>query len=100
MSIEEVLRRHLARDGAAVGALRRVALVPTARAVNEAARTITFVASTESTDRYGDIIRVSGWQTKNYMQNPVFLWAHRSTDPPIGKTVSLTTETNPPALVQ
>ena len=33
-------------------------------------------------------------------KNPVFLWAHRSGEPPIGKTVDIRTESNPPALVQ
>jgi uncharacterized protein len=103
MSVEEVLRRHLAQEEIAVpkvGVSRRVTLLPTVRASSESARTITFVASTESVDRYGDIIRVAGWDTKAYMRNPVVLWAHKSSEPPIGRTVSLRIENNPPALVQ
>ena len=34
------------------------------------------------------------------MKNPVFFWAHKSGEPPIGKTLSISKETNPPALVQ
>jgi len=83
-----------------VGVTRRTAFVPQLRGVDEQKRTIEFVASTEATDRYGDIIRVAGWKTEHYLRNPVFLWAHRSGDPPIGKTVKLSIETNPPALVQ
>jgi Escherichia/Staphylococcus phage prohead protease len=70
------------------------------RSLNEKTRTITFVASTEAVDRYGDIIRVAGWKFANYLKNPVFLWGHRSGDPPIGKTIKIWTENNPPALVQ
>lgn len=70
------------------------------RSIDEKARTIEFVASTEAVDRYGDIIRVAGWKYENYLKNPVFLWGHRSGDPPIGRTVELRRESNPPALVQ
>lgn len=70
------------------------------RSINDAERTIEFVASTEAVDRYGDVIRTTGWQLDNYKKNPVFLWGHRSGDPPIGKTVAIGIEENPPALVQ
>ena len=33
------------------------------------------------------------------MKNPVFLWAHKSSDPPIGKVVAISKEANPAALV-
>lgn len=83
-----------------VGALVRRALVPEMRGVDESKRTITFTASDESVDRYGDILRVSGWKFSNYLRNPVVLWAHKSGDPPVGKCVEIHTESNPPALVQ
>ena len=89
------------RERVSVGSLQRVAFVPETRAVDTKSRRITFVSSKESVDRYGDSIKVSGWDTKNYMRNPVFLWAHRSQDPPIGKCVSIITEMTPtPALLQ
>jgi len=69
------------------------------RSIDEKNRILTLVASTEAVDRYGDIIRVKGWKLANYMKNPVFLWGHRSSDPPIGRSVRVWTETNPPALV-
>lgn len=69
------------------------------RSIDEKNRTITFVASTETKDRYKDIIRVSGWKLDNYRKNPVFLWAHNAREFPIGKTVEIWTESNPPALV-
>lgn len=55
-------------------------------------RVLEFVGSTEDKDRMGDIIMASGWQLKNYKKNPVFLWAHRYDDPPIGKAVKVWTE--------
>jgi len=48
------------------------------------ARTIRFVASDESVDRYGDIIRVGGWDLGNFKKNPVLLFGHASREPPIG----------------
>jgi Caudovirus prohead serine protease len=84
-----------------VGAMRRSAFTPEIRSIDEAKRTIDFVSSTESVDRYGDSIKVSGWKTDTYMRNPVVLWSHRHDQPPIGKTLSLSIESAPkPALIQ
>lgn len=51
-------------------------------------RTIRFTATSEQEDRDGDIVRVSGIRTENFDKNPVFLWAHDSGKPPVGKVVS------------
>lgn len=83
-----------------VGKTIRATMVPKIRSINEQKRTIEFVASSEAVDRYGDIIRANGWVTNNYQKNPVFLWGHRSSDPPIGKTISLSIQKDPPALIQ
>lgn len=88
------------KQKAEVGKEYRTALVPELRSINSEARTIEFVSSTEKQDRYGDVIRVGGWKFDNYLKNPIFLWAHRSGEPPIGKCVNLKIESNPPALVQ
>jgi HK97 family phage prohead protease len=45
--------------------------------------TYEYVASDETVDRYGDIIRVSGWDLKNYRKNPVVLFSHQK-DNPVG----------------
>jgi len=37
---------------------------------------IRFVASNESEDRYGDIVRADGWDLKQYRSNPVVLFGH------------------------
>jgi hypothetical protein len=88
------------RNKVEVGKALRTTLVPQLRSVDEKNRTIEFVASTEAVDRYGDIIRVAGWKLDAYKNNPIFLWAHRSGEPPIGKCVGIHVESNPPALVQ
>ena len=60
------------------------------RTIDSAKRQIEFVASTPGVDRYGDSIDQRGWVTSNFEKNPVFLWSHRSGDPPVGKVVNLT----------
>jgi uncharacterized protein len=59
------------------------------RTVDSKARTIRFIASDESIDRYGDIIRASGWQLDNFRRNPVLLFAHDSRQPPVGQVPSI-----------
>jgi HK97 family phage prohead protease len=53
------------------------------------ARRISFVASDESVDRYGDIIRVAGWQLDTYRTNPLLLFGHDASAVPIGKVVNI-----------
>lgn len=85
----------------AVGTIRRTCFTPEVRAVDEAKREITFVASTEATDRYGDRLMTRGWSLDAYRRNPVFLWAHDHKSPPIGKTLDVHVEQTPkPALIQ
>jgi HK97 family phage prohead protease len=45
---------------------------------------IVVVASDETEDRQGEIVRVSGWQLKNFKSNPVMLVSHDYTQLPIG----------------
>jgi hypothetical protein len=39
-------------------------------------RTITFVFSDETIDRYGDTISARGWKLDNYNANPIALFGH------------------------
>lgn len=55
-------------------------------------RSMTFVASDESVDRYGDIIRASGWDLSNFKNNPVLLFGHDSHAVPIGKVPDIRVE--------
>ena len=48
---------------------------------------ITFVASDETPDRMGDVLRADGWELDAYQRNPVFLWAHDHTRTPVGRGV-------------
>lgn len=52
-------------------------------------RSATFIASEEKVDRYGDIITAAGWDLSNFKNNPVLLWGHKSSEPPIGKVPNI-----------
>lgn len=45
------------------------------------------VASDETVDRYGDIIRAEGWDLGNYRANPIVLFGHSSYSP-VGTSVA------------
>ena len=99
--VQKFLEQHLALPAPPVQAVRRKDFTPELRAADEAKRQITFVSSTESLDRMGDRIIVAGWDFRQYRKNPVVLWAHQSSAPPVAKCVEIHTEQAPvPALVQ
>jgi len=56
-----------------------------AKSKKKATETVSFVASTATPDRYGDVIDQSGWNTEAYNRNPVVLLNHDSSQLPIGK---------------
>lgn len=47
------------------------------------------VASSESKDRSGERLRVSGWDFTNFNKNPVLQFAHKHDEPPIGLVANL-----------
>lgn len=53
--------------------------------VDDGARKIRFCFSDGSIDRMGDTIDPNGWELKSFLLNPVALWAHDSSQPPIGR---------------
>lgn len=52
-------------------------------------RPLSFVASEESEDRLGDVIKVDGWELDAFKKNPVFLYVHDHAFPPIGRVPSV-----------
>ena len=51
----------------------------------EAPRLLTIKAAVGTEDRKGDVIDPTGWELGGYRRNPVFLWAHDRSIPPIGQ---------------
>jgi HK97 family phage prohead protease len=54
---------------------------------NDAERTITAYCTTIDRDRFGDTVQPGGMKNQNYRRNPVVLWAHNYTIPPIAKSL-------------
>jgi len=50
-----------------------------------------FIASTDHVDRAGDVVE-QNFDLKNLRANPVFLWAHKYAEPPIGKIIKIWSE--------
>lgn len=73
----------------------RIRYVPTAggratkagKAGEDTTRSVDHVASDETPDRMGDIIRVAGWDLANFKSNPMLLWMHDHNHP-IGRVTS------------
>jgi HK97 family phage prohead protease len=59
------------------------------RAQDDGSRVVRFVFSDGSVDRMGDTIDPNGWDLTAYKRSPVVLFAHDSSAPPIGRTVSV-----------
>lgn len=60
---------------------------------DDAKRTLRFIGTDETPDRYNTIFRVDGWDFTNYRKNPVFLFHHNQDGAvnslPIGRTVNI-----------
>jgi HK97 family phage prohead protease len=82
MSVEDIVAIKSDPDGVCYRAVTRK---PRA---NVETRTADHVASDETPDRMGDVIRAKGWDLKNFLENPVLLWSHNSSEPPIGRVES------------
>jgi len=52
---------------------------------NNSGSVVSFVASTDNEDRYGDIINQEGWNLESYKSNPVVLLNHNPMSLPIGR---------------
>lgn len=50
------------------------------------------IVSTNSLDRHGEVVDIQGIEIDNYLKNPVVLWAHDYSLPPIAKTLELKKE--------
>jgi HK97 family phage prohead protease len=62
------------------------------RAYDDGTRRIRYCFSDGSVDRMGDTINPNGWDISAFMRNPVALWAHDSSQPPIGRAMNVRVE--------
>jgi hypothetical protein len=59
------------------------------KAIGDGSKPMVFVASEETPDRRGDTVAVAGWKLTAFRKNPVFMYAHNHSIPPIGKVVEI-----------
>jgi len=52
------------------------------------------IASTDTKDRVGDVVKVDGWDLKNFKKNPILLFAHKYDEPPIGYAKNIKIQNN------
>ena len=57
------------------------------KAIDETNMELTALVSTNAVDRYREVIDPDGMDAKNFRKNPVVLWAHDYSQPPIGKAL-------------
>lgn len=58
-------------------------------AFNDTKREIKFTFATNRVDRSSDVVNPQGAELEDFLKNPVFLWMHDKTIPPIGKVVAI-----------
>lgn len=87
------------RNGKSAGDIKHRELRVMVKEIDAAKRILRFIATDETEDRDGDILHADGWETANYLKNPVFLWAHEYHTLTVGKCVSLFHDTALKALI-
>jgi len=55
-------------------------------------KTLEYIMSDATVDRYGDVVDPRGWDLEDFRRNPIALWGHNSKDPPIGRWADLRVE--------
>lgn len=60
-----------------------------ALSVDRDTRTLRIIVSTPARDRQGDIVEPDGLDFSAYLDNPVVLWAHDLSRPPIGRILDI-----------
>lgn len=64
------------------------------KAIDSTEKTVTAYVSTYQWDRMDERFAKGAWKLDQYKVNPVVLWAHDYTQPPIGKTINLSEDDN------
>lgn len=77
------------------GKLYEIEIARKAVSIDEENYRATFVMSTATIDRHGDIVDQDSWILEHFLANPAFFWGHRSNDFPLGKWVDVRLENDP-----
>ena len=80
------MNRALMPDGSLPSRLHRAGAI---EGFGQNGRVVRYVFSTPAVGRDMHTVASDAWQLANFLRNPVFLWAHDDTLPPIGRVVEL-----------
>jgi len=87
------IRKEAAGTHKVKGDIELIASVPFQLSADvEVGEGFPWTLSTFDLDHFGERIDPKGWDCKNYMKNPVVLWAHSYITPAIGKIETLTVD--------
>lgn len=67
--------------------MERKVFISDIKGIDEKEMTMTATISSNAKDRQGEVLEPKGVDLKNYLKNPVVLWAHDYSLPPIGKAL-------------
>ena len=65
--------------------LRKKAVSISIKEIDDETRSFWAVASDETVDRDGDVIKADGWDVTNFLKNPVIPWGHDYHQPPVAR---------------
>lgn len=89
-SWKELMKQHQNSEEPKGTSYQGVLKTMTAVSSENEDRVVEFVISTGDLDRDFDRVDVSGWDFKNWLSNPVVLFAHDIWSPPVAKGLSIT----------
>ena len=94
LSLDDWTAKAQRGEAAPTDAIRHTFETEVIKSLEPGSRRMKFVISTMTPDRDRDVVMPSGCQLDAYLKNPVVLWAHDYRNPPIGKALSITVESN------
>ena len=92
---QKILEERRAKAAEMIGKKIEVQVSCKALSIDTEKNTATFVMSTETIDRHGDIIDQASWMLDHFLKNPSFFLQHRSDQFPIGKWLKIWLEADP-----
>lgn len=87
--VSDAETKHYAEIGLTEEGVCQKAYVPDKLKADGESRRFDAVISTGAVDRDRDTVKVDGWDTSNFMKNPVVMFGHRHDIPPVAKALSV-----------
>lgn len=78
-----------------IGKRMDIAVTQKGLSLDKDAHTATFVMSTSSVDRHGDIVDQESWMLDYFRENPALFFNHKSSDFPLGRWISVGLQADP-----